>query len=395
MGEKKTRGLVLVAAGAVLTLSAALAAYREKTSDSPRFSMAVLVLMAMAAVVAVASGVATLASVRREEEGETDEPADYRHTYRLFGLLGIVLMCALVARSWAVPSTFGQYGYYRGGAPADARAARVPRFQGKQACKECHDFQFDNHEKDVHRSVQCEDCHGPGDVHVAADEKTGNVTLHKTKEWCLVCHRQLPARPGAFPQVEWREHYKFVGVRDDKVNQTECINCHDPHEPLFLQKPLAEARLHPLIHRCRDCHLGRSDEKLQRPPDHPAIFECGYCHSAKVKDFETSPHYQVKCTTCHLFQKESDFAGRIVLNRDPRFCLLCHGKTEFRDGKDASGKPVDDEAAKLIEWPQHLKAVNAGPEYNSDSPCIACHRPQVHGDTPPPANPPTKEKAHE
>lgn len=385
--------MVLVVLGVAVAAIVVTAGWVERASEAPRFSLALLVVMGMGAVTLLAVGVGTLASTG--SDGSTPaEPADYRHTYPLFGLLALALLGALVARGFGVPATFGQFGYYRGGAPAEARQVRPPRFVGKEACRECHDFQAGLHDKDVHRTVQCEDCHGPGDVHAKADEKTGNIVLPKNKDNCLVCHRQLLARPGPFAQIRWRDHFDFVGVREDKVAQTECVECHDPHEPLFLQKPLKEARLHPLIHRCRDCHLGRTDEKKKRPEEHPAIFECSYCHKAIAKDFDTNVHSDVKCTTCHLFLRESDFAGRIVLNRDPRFCLLCHARREFRDGKDAKGNPIPDERPHLIEWPAHLKAVEAGPEYTSETPCVKCHAAQLHGDLPH-SNLDHKEDAHE
>src|SRR5262249_25971970 len=126
---------------------------------------------------------------------------------------------------------------------------------------------------------------------------------------------------------------------------------------------------HPLIQRCRDCHTGQMAETTERPPHHPATFECSYCHTALAKDFDKRPHGDVGCTTCHLFIKESDYAGRIVLDDDPRFCLLCHGKAAFRDDKTVAA----------IDWPKHLEDVHA---QNTDdsTPCTSCHRAALHGE---------------
>ena len=147
-----------------------------------------------------------------------------------------------------------------------------------------------------------------------------------------------------------------------------CTACHDPHEPLFMDRDLRTARLHPLIQRCRDCHAGRADETLPRPDHHPAIFECRYCHAPVVADYETRPHKVVRCTTCHIFFRASAFAGRILRDADPRFCLLCHGEAEFRSNTSAPG----------ISWPDgHLDDV-ADDEADRTKRCIDCHRDRIH-----------------
>jgi hypothetical protein len=171
-------------------------------------------------------------------------------------------------------------------------------------------------------------------------------------------------RPATFPQIDRRQHFRLVGAKDD----TACGNCHDAHQPIFLPRALAEARLHPLVHRCRDCHLGRTDETLVRPAAHPAIFECGYCHAKLAADFPERRHAAVACATCHLFVRDSDFAGRIVRNTNPRFCLLCHGAADFRR----------DDAAATITWDEHRKTYDDTLDENA--PCTTCHADTVHGE---------------
>jgi hypothetical protein len=152
-----------------------------------------------------------------------------------------------------------------------------------------------------------------------------------------------------------------------RVPETECTACHDPHEPLYMDRDLHGARLHPLIHRCRDCHIGRTDQGQARPAGHPAIFACDYCHAGIAADFAKRPHRAVGCTTCHIFFVESESAGRILRDADPRFCLLCHREADFR----AEGGPP------TIRWPDHLDDV-AQDEADRQKRCIDCHQDRIH-----------------
>jgi hypothetical protein len=307
---------------------------------------------------------------------------DYKHTYLLFALIGLVLVAGLILKAMLVPETYGEKGNFRAAALDDARAAE-PRHLGVKGCAECHEKQVALHAKDAHGSVNCEACHGAGWKHAADPEKHPVVTP-EGKQICLSCHQHLAARPGWFPQVRWREHYRFVGVKDE---QTACTACHDPHEPLFMDRDLRQARLHPLVHRCRDCHTGRVNANLPRPDGHPAIFKCNYCHSGIVTDFSNRTHAKVRCTTCHLFFRESDYSGRILRDADPRFCLLCHRDAEFRS----------DAAPPGIVWPDHLEDVAEEPG-DQKKRCVDCHQDRIHltgmgKAAPGSTSPPPKEEA--
>jgi hypothetical protein len=327
----------------------------------PAAGMALLAVLVTTAVVLVALGVNLLMTGREKSAEAPAAKASYRHALPIFLLLGGVVTASIIARALAVPATFGEFGYYRGAAPAEAREMPVHHI-GKDKCAECHDDEALLHSKDAHAKVACETCHGPGDEHADASGE-GHIRVPRSRDDCLVCHRLLDARPGAFPQIRWQDHYRFVGVKDESV---QCIQCHSPHEPLYMDRDLRSARLHPLIHRCRDCHIGRTDETLKRPEGHPAIFTCDYCHKEIVADAAKRSHKSVRCTTCHVFFKESEFAGRIIRDADPRFCLLCHRTTDFRAAT----------AAASIAWPGHLKDV--GLDEKSNARCIDCHQNRIH-----------------
>lgn len=302
----------------------------------------------------------------RPQDGPQRIRPDYRHAYPVFGLVVALLVTGAAARALARPPSFGQFGFYRGAAPAAARA-RLFRHRGKRACQQCHFREVDLHDKDAHGTIECEVCHGPGREHAlrGTAESAALMRVPRRQADCLACHQQLDARPGWFPQIDVPTHYAFVGVSE---MGTPCTACHDPHEPLYMDRDLRTARLHPVVHRCRDCHQGPTrDASAARPEGHPPIFDCSYCHQRVVGDFAKRPHSEVRCTTCHLFFRQSESAGRIIRDADPRFCLLCHREGEFR----SEGAPPS------VAWPQHLEEVREGPA-DALKRCVDCHQDQIH-----------------
>jgi hypothetical protein len=294
----------------------------------------------------------------RLQGGQGPAGFSYRHTRRLFALVALGLAAAVGVRWFLIPPTFGERGHFRAVAIDEARE-REPRHVGEARCASCHKKEVALHDKDTHAAVACEVCHGPGWQHAARKSK---MKLPRGAAACLVCHQRLAARVSSFAQIEPVEHFRLVGVKD---KSTPCTTCHDPHEPLYLDRSLAQARLHPLVHRCRDCHSGPArDAKLARPAGHPAIFECSSCHAALAKDFAGRSHRKVECRTCHLFIKQSDFAGRIIRDADPRFCLLCHRGGAFR----AAGAPPS------IEWPKHREEMGG----EAGKRCVDCHQDKIH-----------------
>lgn len=323
----------------------------------------ILMGMALVALMLFVVGLGLLMRSRELAAGDALPEVDYSHTHRLLVVVSLGIALFGVVRWLAVPSSFGQYGHYRGLAIATARGIE-PRHLGERACVKCHAKIAKLHDKDAHSTNPCESCHGPGWQH-AKNPKKNKMVRPAGRTVCLVCHERLQARPMSFPQIDVQSHFKLVGV---KYQGVKCIQCHSPHEPLFMDRDIRKARLHPVVHRCKDCHRGRTNEFLEKPPHHPPIFECSYCHKALVADFQKRKHRKLECTTCHLFFKQTEFSGRIIRDADPRFCLLCHRKTKFRS---KSGPPT-------IDWAKHKKEQADG----EDTKCIECHRDRIHGDKP-------------
>jgi hypothetical protein len=277
------------------------------------------------------------------------------------------------------PEGYGVLGGYRAGSLQEI-ADQEPVHQGQGVCAECHRDIHDLHEKDIHFDVECEDCHGPGRDHVVArrtvpdpgPDAVGVMPKEYTLEGCLYCHRRLAARPRDFPQVDPVEHYAFLGVTEPS---TRCVECHSPHEPIFLLSRVRDARIHPIISECTHCHEKTPQGDHRAVEGHPVIFTCRDCHPAVVEDFEARDHASLRCTACHLFHRENESAGRIMKNGNRRFCLLCHESRPFKDPETMPRIDVAShlgQAAELLELPRET--------LESDrSACLRCHRRNVHG----------------
>lgn len=384
------RTWIAFVAGAGLIAGVIVMVRADAAAGRPVFGPATIAVTGALAVLAVTIGLASLPGRRRSREAAATigraalpehrrltEAADetrgaWFHVVRPAVVLTAAAVAGLAGRALLVPDSYGRFGYYRGDAVREAMSAAAPSHQGVAICAGCHPSEAARHAKDMHGGIECESCHGPGADHLAAVSRgplpagEAHVFVPETRESCLWCHRRLAARPSAFPQIDPAEHYGLLGVSDAA---TPCMKCHDPHEPLFLDRPLREARLHPVIQQCRDCHGMPPAPDAPRPDDHPVVFECRYCHSEVAADAARRDHAAVGCRLCHQIHRESDTAVRIVMHRDPRFCLLCHGASPFR----GPGSPP------LVEWPAHRDRMGDGLQSVK---CIDCHLDRIHLRTP-------------
>ncbi len=298
---------------------------------------------------------------------------DKLHIIVLFSIIFFLVVIGLIVRILFQPESFGVHGNYRWDANREIMSKEVIN-QNTETCGSCHNNVYQLHQKDAHYNVPCVDCHGAGNVHV--DYFKGDSLKGITKEQaflkkeynlegCLYCHRKLKAKPADFPQIDHVEHYAFLHVKDLK---TKCVECHSPHEPIFLLTEVSKSRIHPIVYRCTECHDKRPDRSPKDIPDHPTMFDCADCHKQLVEDFSSRPHHKyVECRTCHLFHKENETAGRIYKNGNAKFCLLCHEKKPFKDEK----------YPPKIEWPAHIgnSKILSG---SGETICLSCHADQVH-----------------
>jgi len=144
---------------------------------------------------------------------------DSGHLFRLAAVFLAGIVVFVVARSFLIPRSFGQYGHFRGDAIREI-AAKPVVYAGHQTCEACHADVMEVKEKGKHARVACESCHGPLAAH--ADDP-GSIQPEKldTAVLCVRCHEANSAKPKWFPQVVSAEHSSGL----------PCDTCHKPHTP--------------------------------------------------------------------------------------------------------------------------------------------------------------------
>ena len=147
----------------------------------------------------------------------TDGPSAHQHVYRVAALFALGFAVFVVVRWSLVPADFGVYGFYRGGALADAAALPV-KYAGEAVCLDCHDVP--ERKGSRHEKIKCESCHGPLAAH-ADGADTVKPRILNPQKLCMQCHAQARGKPASFPQVRVPDHYEGGA----------CAECHKPHRP--------------------------------------------------------------------------------------------------------------------------------------------------------------------
>jgi hypothetical protein len=137
--------------------------------------------------------------------------------FRLMLLAIGIVVVYFIAQYFLTPTSFRQYGWYRGEALPEV-AAREPVFAGKKACDECHSDEYQKVAKFEHKTVSCEACHGVGRAHTDnPDTPIAKLAFSR----CVRCHEADPSRPKWLKQINSRNHY----------SGQKCTECHVPHQP--------------------------------------------------------------------------------------------------------------------------------------------------------------------
>ena len=243
------------------------------------------------------------------------------HLVRAGILLAVLVVLAFVVLAVIpTPVFLEEYGFHPQETERNTEEwASLPiQYVSSSICVDCHQDEYNLREQGNHKTVSCENCHGPAKAHL---ETGATEVLDSSRGLCGLCHAQLVSRPGGFPQVDMAE------MGGDK----DCITCHNPHEPRVGMPPEVP---HHLEQRsdCQSCHSpGEPLEIL--PPQTPHTLagrtECLSCHGPQEFRGATLPHIpegleaSTNCLLCHstggINPLPEDHLGRTSAT-----CLNCH-----------------------------------------------------------------------
>jgi DmsE family decaheme c-type cytochrome len=255
-------------------------------------------------------------------------------------LLGLWLAacCALApASAWASP------------APHPPDSQREKRFEkyvqiagaeqvGSDQCRACHAEAGKSYQRTTHRHerVECEECHGPGSLHVKSADygqiiKFRQKSVEAANGVCLGCHASTVALQNWFSGSHQAHEVRCTDCHhahaadpklESRRQQTEaCLQCHRKQQAesnLPYHHPVREAKM-----GCADCHEphgGTAANNLRADNLNELCFKC----HAELEGPFTYQHAPVveSCAKCH---SPHGSAHRNLLQvSEPMLCLQCH-----------------------------------------------------------------------
>ncbi|MEE8412976.1 MAG: hypothetical protein V3R96_00325, partial [Dehalococcoidales bacterium] len=113
-------------------------------------------------------------------------------------MLTLVLISVFILpRVIPIPAFLDDFGFHKMKAEENTEAwASLPvQYVGASACSTCHQDKYNLWLIGTHRTVNCENCHGPAKAHI---ETGAPEVLDTSRELCSLCHAELFSRPGNF-----------------------------------------------------------------------------------------------------------------------------------------------------------------------------------------------------
>jgi predicted CXXCH cytochrome family protein len=232
------------------------------------------------------------------------------------------------SRSWLIFVSLAAWGLFLVSCVTAERTVVAPpqiagaNFVGTKQCAQCHSditdhFTTASHAKLIAsgpgvQDTACENCHGPGSLHVKAGGGAGTIiNPKKSPETCFQCH------------LDKRGQFSLPHSHPVLAGKVSCSDCHDPHAGSVIRGKGATT-LASENETCTRCHTAQKG---------PFVFE----HNAMREG----------CTSCH--NPHGTVNARMLVARDANLCLRCHLETQTAAGQImAGGGNAEDHASRLI-----------------------------------------------
>ena len=221
---------------------------------------------------------------------------------RLAIAFAIFISLFLLLRHFLVPDTFGQYGFYRGASLTD-NASPTIHYAGEKACFDCHQEIEDAKKEDVHSTIRCEACHGPGGEHIANGGDVDKIVSSSSADICGRCHSGNQSDNGGRWMAGYRPGMKLSDIAGLKLIPV------DPEEI-----PPVATDIHPSLTYNMWLASGHSkapSRKIQiKGKDWTGPISCVACHNPHYSDnpSQLAMKPEKLCTACHF--QESVLRGR-------------------------------------------------------------------------------------
>ena len=200
--------------------------------------------------------------------------------------------------------------------------------------------------------IQCEECHGPGSLHILAPRGFA-MEVNRDPEECGACHRrggvEAVNASGGFIQ----HHEQYEELFQGKHVTINCVTCHDPHAGVIQLRKAQEADPSVQTTRttCENCHY--TEAAYQNSAVHPAVAACIDCHMPRVTKSATgNAEMFTGDIRTHLmaidplqieqFNEDGSVAlSEIGLNFACRHCHVEGGSATVKTDEELTAKAVD------------------------------------------------------
>jgi len=153
-----------------------------------------------------------------------------KFSLRILTIYATGLIIFLIIKSLAIPPTFGEFGWYRGESVKEITNLSQ-KFADTSQCFDCHVEEYALWSVGKHKKVECESCHGALKAHVLnpeyklylSQEYLSPKAYPSIQAFCLSCHSKSKSKPESFPQIT---------IAHEKTVYWDCLECHNPHNPL-------------------------------------------------------------------------------------------------------------------------------------------------------------------